>query len=96
MSDPLSVTKTILNIALTTSPVAVTLPAGVSAETCMIVCTYEDKPVYWRLQQAVNSENSILYPDGHLIRGYRYQPGAVMFFAKTVSGTGTLEIEVLS
>jgi len=90
-----SMTRTIFNKALTTTPVAVTLPDGVSANECFIVATLSDVPVAWRRLEAVDSSVSILYPEGHVARDFKLQPGATMFYAKTVSGTATLEVEVL-
>ena len=90
-----SLTKAIFNVSLTTSPVKVALPDGVSATGCLIVATSGDTPVAWRRQEAIDSSVSILYPDSHIGRMFKLQPGATMFYAKTVIGTATLEIEAL-
>ena len=91
----LSMTKTVFNVDLTTTPTAITLPDGISADACLIVATSSDVPVAWRRLEAVDSSVSILYPEGHIYRGFKLQPGATMFFAKTITGAATLEIEVL-
>lgn len=91
----LSITEAILNIPLTETPQEIKLPEGISANTCMIVCTLSNEPVNWRRRQT-ESGTSIMYPAGWVGRGFKLQPGATMFWASTVSGTGTLEIEVLS
>ena len=90
----LSITQAILSIPLTETPVAVTLPEGVSANSCVIVCTLNNEPVMWRRRQTQGGL-SIMYPAGWVNRAIALQPGATMFWASTVSGPGTLEVEVL-
>lgn len=94
--ETLSENKTIINVPLTTTPKEVRLPPGVSAEACMIVCTLNNVPVAWRKQDAETGVLSILYPASHVSKRFRANEGAVLFWAKTVTGTGTLEVEVLS
>lgn len=94
--ETLSQNQTVLNISLTTTPKEIKLPPGISAEACMIVCTFLDTAVAWRKQNSENDTESILYPASQTFRNFRVNEGAVMFWAKTVTGTGVLEIDVLS
>ena len=91
----LSTTEDILSFPLTTTPIEIKLPDGVSANACMIVCTLNDEPINFRRSKTA-AGTSILYPAGWVNRGFKLQPGGTMFWAATILGTGTLEIEVLS
>ena len=86
--------QTVLNFPITTTPSEIKLPEGTTSEGFVAVCTLNDIPVSWRKQPTESSAKSVLYPDVHIPFRFRSNDGAVLFWASTVSGTGTLEMEV--
>lgn len=85
-----------LNIPITTTPVNVTIPKqyiGVSA--ILIGAQYADEFIAWERRASTSATASKLCSEGDSILNINItQENQVIFAANTLSGTGTLEIEL--
>lgn len=83
-----------MEVPLTTTAAPVVAPQNISGTSTLLVGAQSgDMPVYWRRQALGGAGVSKLCPDNDLVLPMQITPGQTLFYAKTVSGTGSLEIE---
>ena len=85
-----------LNINLTTTPTAVTIPKEYMGTSVMLIgAQYSDSPIPWRRQVSSTASESKWCPDEDIAISINIaKEDQTVFYAKTISGTGTLEIEL--
>lgn len=84
-----------LNITIGTTAAAVTIPAQYKGASVLLVgAQSSDTPIQWRRQTSLAASTSKLCPDSDITIPLNITDKITPFYAKTLSGTGTLEVEV--
>ena len=84
-----------LNISLTTTAAAVTIPAQYKGASVLLVgAQSSDSPIKWRRQTSLTASTSKLCPDSDITIPLNIIGEITPFYAKTLSETGTLEVEI--
>lgn len=82
------------SISLSTTAEAVTVPEGYEDATILLIgAQSSNSPIPWRRQCKSDSITSKLCPEQDIAVSLNLSAGKTLFYAKTLTGTGTLEIE---
>ena len=84
-----------LNIPITTTAAVVTIPEKYIGATVMLLGAQAgDEPIPWKRQATATATGSKLCPDSDITIPLNITKETKIFYAKTISGSGTLEIEL--
>jgi hypothetical protein len=83
-----------VSVAITTTAVAITVPELYKGASALLIgAQVSNSPIPWRRQRSINSAVSKLCPEQDIVLSLNLSKDTTLFYAKTLTGTGTLEIE---
>ena len=84
----------IVTVSLTTTAAAVTIPKKYEGTSVLLMAAQlDDSFISWRRCSTATAATSKLCPEQDIVIPINVSGDTVIFYAKTTTGTGTLEIE---